>query len=103
MPTAPEPYLTAGLDTVRWALICCRNWTLNDDVPVKQVNDLMEAIHEVPAMLINWRSDSLDEIRTHLGCFQFQHWRNLTGDTAVSTPDLVAWFNRRLTEIENQT
>lgn len=99
MATAPEPYLSAGLDTVRCALVCCRNWTLNDAASVKQVNDLMEAIHEIPAMLMNWRPDSLDEIRTHLGCFQFEHWRNLTGETGVSVPDLVAWFDQRLLEI----
>ena len=100
MAVAPEPYLSAGLDTVRRALICCRNWTLSESASVKQVNDLMEAIHEVPGMLLNWQPHSLDNLRTHLSCFQFQHWRDATGDDAVSVPDLVVWFDRRINEID---
>ena len=101
MATAPEPYLSAGLDTVRWALICCRNWTLADSACIKQVNDLMEAIHEVPGMLMNWQPHSLNDLRTHLGCFRFKHWGELTDDDAVSVPDLVAWFDRRVSEMEH--
>jgi hypothetical protein len=41
-----------------------------NDVSIQQVNDLMEAIHEGPAMLMNWDSHDLDELRTHLDCFR---------------------------------
>ncbi|MEO1529288.1 MAG: hypothetical protein AAFX06_28035 [Planctomycetota bacterium] len=98
MNTAPEPYLSAGLKTVHWALICCRNWTASGTVSMKQANDLMEAIHEIPAMLLNWQPHSLDQLRTHLGCFPFERWREATGDDDTGIPDLVEWFDRRVDE-----
>lgn len=103
MATAPEPILLAGLETIRWALVCCRNWTLRDDASTEQVNDLMEAIHEVPAMLMHWEAHDVDELRTHCGCFRADHWRHLTGGCALDVPDLVKWFDQRLSELENRT
>src|ERR1041384_874016 len=54
MSIAPEPILRAGNDTVAWACIFCRNQTLREDAPVKMLNDAMEAIHEIPRMLVDW-------------------------------------------------
>ncbi len=102
MPTAPEPFLSAGLDTVHFALVCCRNWTLDENASVKQVNDLMEAIHEVPRMLMNWQAHSLDELRTHLDCFHVKEWREFMGEDAATVPDLVQRFDRRVSEFEHQ-
>jgi hypothetical protein len=52
----------------------------------QQVNNLMEAIHEVLGMLMNWDTHDLDQLRVHLGCFRAAHWRELTNGSAVSIP-----------------
>jgi hypothetical protein len=54
------------------------------------INDVMEAIHEVPQMLIDWERHTLAEVRTHFGCFPASRW--------PGAPDLVAYFDRKLRE-----
>jgi hypothetical protein len=88
MSIAPEPILRAGNDTVSWACIFCRNQTLREGAPAKMLNDIMEAIHEVPRMLVDWDHHNLEEVRLHLGCFQAAHW--------PGAPDLVKYFDRKL-------
>jgi len=90
MSIAPEPILRAGNDTVSWACIFCRNQSLDSTVSVKMVNDVMEAVHEVPRMLVDWEHHDLREVRTHLGCFRASRW--------PGAPDLVSYFNRKLKE-----
>ncbi len=90
MSLAPEPILRAGNDTVSWACIFCRNQTLRDGTPTKMINDVMEAIHEVPRMLIDWDRHNLEQLRTHLACFPASRW--------PGAPDLVSHFNRKLGE-----
>ena len=90
MSIAPEPILRAGNDTVSWACIFCRNQTLCDGAPAKLINDAMEAIHEVPRMLIDWEQHDLAEVRTHLACFPASRW--------PGAPDLVSYFDRKLRE-----
>ena len=65
MSIAPEPILRAGNETVYLACIFCRKQTLQDAAPVKMINGLMEAIHEVPRMLIDWERHNLAELRMH--------------------------------------
>jgi hypothetical protein len=45
-----------------------RNWTLTEDISRKQINDLWEAIHEIPDLIKRWRGDeeSLGELRRYL-------------------------------------
>jgi len=88
MSIAPEPVLRAGNDTVSWACVFVRNQTLHDGTSTKMINDAMEAIHAIPQMLINWRPDTLQEIRTHFGCFPASRW--------PGAPNLVAFFEQRL-------
>ena len=88
MSIAPEPILRAGMDTVAWACVYVRNETVRDGAPTKMINDAMEAIHSVPKMLIDWRFDTLREIRMHLACFPASRW--------PGAPDLVAFFEHRL-------
>jgi hypothetical protein len=54
------------------------------------INDAMEAIHEVPRMLVDWDRHSLAEVRIHLGCFPASRW--------PGAPDLVSYFDRKLSE-----
>lgn len=88
MKLAPEPILRAGNDTVSWACIFCRNQTLRDGASSKMINELMEAIHEIPRMMFDWGRHDLKEVRIHLGCFNSSHW--------TGAPDLVAYFDNRL-------
>ena len=75
------------------ATVHCRNWTCQDDVPIKKINDLMEAIHAIPEMMINWEHHDIDEIKLHLGCFDHNAW----GDG----PNLIGIFEDELTRNKN--
>ena len=90
MSIAPEPILRAGNNTVSWACVFCRNQTLREGTSVKMINDAMEAIHEVPRMLIDWEHHNLAEVRTHFACFPAFRW--------PGAPDLVSYFNEKLRE-----
>jgi hypothetical protein len=63
---APEPILRAALHVMFWAAVTTRNWTLNDDVSRRQINDLWEAIHEIPDLLCRWRDDSEAALLSYL-------------------------------------
>jgi hypothetical protein len=52
----------------------------------------MEAVHEVPRILMSWSDTRLREVRTHLGCFSSTRY--------PGSPDLVAHFDKRLAENE---
>jgi hypothetical protein len=54
------------------------------------INDEMEAIHEVPRMLVDWERHDLAEVRMHLGTFQSSRW--------PGAPNLVAYFDQKLKE-----
>lgn len=45
---APKPIIMATLSTLKWAMVYCRNYTLSKDANIKQVNELMDAIHDIP-------------------------------------------------------
>lgn len=90
MSIAPEPILRAGNDRVSWACIFCRNQTLREGAPTKVLNEVMEAIHEVPRMLIDWDRHNLAEVRMHLACFRASRW--------PSAPNLVLYFDQKLRE-----
>jgi hypothetical protein len=59
---APEPILRAALRVVFVAAYTTRNWTLADEVTRKQINDLWEALHEVPDLVTRWRDDAEEEL-----------------------------------------
>ncbi|MBN2292256.1 MAG: hypothetical protein JXM70_07520 [Pirellulales bacterium] len=100
MTLAPELILKAGLWTLHWATVFCRNATLHPDVPVKMVNDLMEAIHEVPSILMHWdEKRSLDEILLHLSCFDKRLWKERVDNDKYFVPNLVGFFQDRLQDL----
>ena len=43
-----------------------RNWTLVDEVLRTQINDLWEAIHEIPDLLARWQDGAEDELLMYL-------------------------------------
>lgn len=63
---APEPILRAALYFIHHAAYTTRNWTLTEEWPRQQVNDLWEAIHEIPSLLTRWRSDAEQELLMYL-------------------------------------
>jgi len=54
------------------------------------INEVMEAIHEIPRMLIDWERHNLADIRLHLSVFLASRW--------PGAPDLVSYFDMRLRE-----
>jgi len=61
-PLAPEPILRAALYVVHVAAYTTRNWTRTDQVSRQQINDLWEALHEVPSLVTRWRPDAEAEL-----------------------------------------
>jgi len=66
---APEPVMRAALDVLGHACVFVRNATLSPDVSAKMINDLMEAIHDIPSQLKTWDGERVDLLRLHLRCF----------------------------------
>lgn len=84
MALAPKPILLAGLQTCHCAWVHVRNATLSLSVDRKFVNDIAEALHEIPFFLMNWERTSLDELRLHLRTFDVRRW---------GAPDLLQFFD----------
>ena len=89
-PLAPEPILRAALRVLHVAAYTTRNWTLSEEVSRKQINDLWEAIHEIPDLIKRWRGDeeSLRELRTYFREYR-ERW---------AVPNLEAIFDQALNE-----
>jgi hypothetical protein len=58
MSLAPDPEMTAALRVLYVCAYTTRNWTLDEQTPRQQINDLWEAIHEIPHLLARWSDDS---------------------------------------------
>ena len=63
---APEPVLKAALRVLHVAAYTTRNWTVSDEVSRKQINDLWEAIHEIPDLLKRWNPNAEGELVGYL-------------------------------------
>ncbi len=78
---APEYIIEAVLDTMKLGMVYCRNYSLNKNSNMAQINELMDAMHEVPSILSRWPEGALEEIKLHLSCFDHRKWEgspNLT-------------------------
>jgi len=59
---APPTITSAALRVLHVAAFTTRNWTLpGSTVTAKQINDLWEAIHEVPDVLTRWSESGEEE------------------------------------------
>lgn len=77
MTMAPEPILRAALRVLHVASYTTRNWTLPaENVSGKQINDLWEAIHEIPDLLSRWRDDAEDQLLRYLDEYD-RKWSSL--------------------------
>lgn len=63
---APEPILRAALQVLFVAAYTSRNWTLTEEVSREQLNDLWEALHEIPDLLRRWREGAEGELLMYL-------------------------------------
>jgi len=61
-----ERILKAALEVLFVCAYTTRNWTLNDSISRKQINDLWEAVHEIPSLLTRWRVDAESELLRYL-------------------------------------
>lgn len=61
--------MRAALDVLGHACGFVRNATLAPDVSAKMINDLMEAVHDIPFQLKTWSDERLELLRLHLRCF----------------------------------
>jgi hypothetical protein len=59
---APEPILRAALRVVFVASYTTRNWTLDEEVSRKQINDLWEALYNVPDLVCRWHDRAEREL-----------------------------------------
>ena len=66
MDLPPERILKAALDVLFTCAYTTRNWTLDDAVSRRQINDLWEAVHEIPSLLTRWRPDGEKELLMYL-------------------------------------
>jgi hypothetical protein len=69
---APEPILRAAMRVLFVAACTTRNWTLQGDVPIKQINGLWEAIHEIPDLVCRWHKDAEKELLMYLDEYDTQ-------------------------------
>jgi hypothetical protein len=64
---APPIIMKAALQVLHIAGCDTRNWTLKEGtVSRKQLNDLWEAIHEIPQLLTRWEEDSEPRLLMYL-------------------------------------
>ena len=93
MPTTTPPaVLGAGLYVVHMGMVFCRKMAL-EGRSLAEIEQLMDALHEVPRMLSDWPDDGLSQIRAHLGCYNSSKWGG---------PDLVAIFENRLASTDHE-
>ena len=93
MALAPQPILLAGLDTCHKAWVHVRNATLSPDVDRKHINEVAEALHEIPFFLKSWEHTNLDELRLHLRYFLSGRW--------PGSPDFLHYFDQKLKEYDS--
>jgi hypothetical protein len=54
MAVAPEPYLSACMAVMFQASLGCRSWGWSGEVSAEHLADLMDAIHNIPALVRQW-------------------------------------------------
>jgi hypothetical protein len=83
---APEDITRGALRVLYVAAFTTRNWTLNDEISREQINDLWEALHNVPDLLTRW--NGTPEMEKELEGY-FAEYTN-----KWKTPDLVSMYKQ---------
>lgn len=89
---APEQILRAALQVLHVAACTTRNWSVSKNVSRKQINDLWEALHEIPDLLKRWDrpSDCEAELKMYLREY----------DSKWNQPSLQGIYEQALTSAE---
>ena len=66
MNLPPDRVLKAALEVLFVCAYTTRNWTIREGVTRQQINDLWEAVHEIPSLLTRWRPDAEAELLMYL-------------------------------------
>ena len=83
---APDHIIEAILDTMKWVMVYCRNYSIDENADTKQVYELMDAIHDILDQMYHWSNDDgIAKIKLYLSYFDHQKWDG--------SPDLVAYFD----------
>ena len=91
---APEAVLRAAMDVLGMTTVFVRNSTLRESCNTKMINDVMEAIHDIPHQLVTWDDERIELLRLHLRCFDSSLYEG--------APNLEHRFNMKLAEYNNQ-
>lgn len=83
---APPDVMRGALRVLYVAAFTTRNWTLDEKVSRKQINDLWEAIHEIPSVLAYWRGS--EECEREIEMYLAEYTRKW------KAPDLMAIYRQ---------
>jgi hypothetical protein len=83
MNVAPNHILSATNQTISLACAHVRNITLSENHSSQQINQIMEAIHDIPTQLCDWHDDSLSKLRNHLASFDHSLWPGCPNFTLI--------------------
>jgi hypothetical protein len=97
MNEVPPRVLNAALHALYHATVFSRNF-VRAKHGTEAVYQIMDAVHEVPQILLHWgTSDNNEEkLRAYFGYFDSKHIQELDDDSMA--PDLVALFDEKLRE-----
>ncbi len=90
-----ERIIKAALGATHLGLVFIRNATLERGVDQKCINDVAEALHEIPVMLLqcaNYQRGEdqlLELLRVHLACFDHTRWPGSPTLTAIFEDELL--------------
>ena len=85
---APDYTIEAVPDTVKWAMVYCRYYAIDENADTKQVYELMEAVHDISDQMYRWSDNGVDQVKLHLSCFDHHKWDG--------SPDLITYFEGAL-------
>jgi hypothetical protein len=89
----PEPKLSAYLNVLYHAINRVKLLSYADKPDVKQIADLMDAVHNLPRLLIRWDLCDEDWLLEYLSGY-YETWRGRDGI------DLVGVFRRTVEDLE---
>lgn len=77
---ASQAQLNACLEVMRDAILQTRAWAWSGNVPVEQLADLMDAVHDIPTYMQHWDQFGADTIRDALNGYD-RKWPKSVDDS----------------------
>ncbi len=78
MTVAPEPYLSACLNVLQYAILQCRIYAWSNEISAEHVADLMDAVHNIPTLIRHWETCDVELLREEFLRYE-QKWRDRGG------------------------